>query len=219
MLSYQEFIKESSESYYDSFFIKVLSRKSAEEAIKILEKDPTARSFRREYGWEVTDADNKIIKVHLKDPELRSTIERKVKGRHPKIKYIFDGLGDPISDVITTDREKEELKFLAKKHYIDKESADEIYINFVRLFTEKKSNWTKKYASEWEDGIRSIYGETGQKVGVVTDVEMLQLNLDEKEKMVKIGFDIIIKAINNGDLDVSADWFRSLEVVKRYNIF
>jgi hypothetical protein len=220
MLTYLEFINESADVHYDTFFIKVLSRKSAEEAIEILKKDPTARSFRREEGWEVEDEDNKIIKVRLKSPELRATIERKVKGKHPKIKYTLSGLGDPIADIISTDKQKEQLRFLTKKHFINKEDASDIFIGMYKLFN-KENAWTHDYLDEWKQAVDEEYQKlmgTKPEKGGLAPIVILN-DEPHNETLIKKGFDIILKAINDGKLDIDPNWIRSLKVVKRFNIF
>jgi len=217
MLTYQQFINESADSHYDTFFIKVLSRKSPEEAIEILEKDPMARSFRREYGWEVIDAEDKIIKVKLKNPELESKIKRKVKGKHPKLKYEFVKLGDPISDIISTDKQKNQLKFLTKKHFINKEDIAEILIEMDKLFVPDNA-WAKQYIPQWNQAVEEEYEKLEHKDGNLLPI--INLNIEpHNENLVKKGFEIILQAINDGNLDIDPNWIKSLTVVKRFNIF
>lgn len=220
MLSYLEFIKESNDVHYNSFFIKVLSRKSVEEAIEILRKDPMARSFRRENEWTIVDDQNKIIKVHLKDPELKSTILRKVKGNHKNLKYTFAGLGDPIDDIISTDKQKDQLKFLTKKHFVDKEDISDIFIGMFNLFN-KENSWTKDYLPEWNDFIKAKYKEcSDDNDGNVGLSPIVVLNKDPyNNQIVKKGFDLILKAIDDGNLDIDPNWIKSLNAVKTFNLF
>jgi len=221
MLKYLEFIKEAHGGHYDSFFIKIISRKTPEEAIEILNKDSLARSFRREYGWEVYDEKNKILKVHLKDPEVKQVIERKVKGRHKDLKYVLHGLGDPITDIKATDKEKEQLKFLTNDRFVKNGEVDEIFIDMYKLFT-GDSAWVTNYKSAWNDAINDELEKL--KIDVPNSdyglSPVIMLNEDPyNENLVKKGFELILKAINNGDLDIDPNWIKSLVTVKKFNIF
>lgn len=218
---YKDFlIKESNIIHYNSFLIKIKSRKTIEQAINILENDSLTRSFRREYKWEEYDNDNKIIKVYLKEPKTEDEIKRKVKGKHKDLKYELEGLGDSISDIITTDTEKESLKFLTNDHFIEKDDISEIFIRMYRLFINNYS-WTKKYEKEWNNIINDYYKKETDKFPDTGNLSPLVV-LNKKpinEEIVKKGFDIILKAIDNKDLDIDKNWIVSLKSVRKYNLF
>jgi len=220
MLSYKEFIKESVGQHYDSFYIKILSRKSPEEAIELLKKDTLTRSFRREHNWEVEDQQNKILKVYLDSPETKEKIKQKVKGRHKDLKYVLHGFGEPIEGIKSTDKEKEALKFLTDDHFINKTDISDVFIGMYRLFMDEHS-WTVKYKKEWNDFVNSKYVEITSELPSSRGLSAIVVlnNKPYNEEVVKFGFDLIMKAINNGDLDIDPNWIRSLTAVKKFNLF
>lgn len=214
--SFEEFILESAGSYYDSFYIQIKSKKTAEEAINILKKDILARSFRKEHGWDIIDSEQKIIKVYIDDPENEATITKKVKGNHPDLKYTLYQLGDKV-EITTTDKEKEQIKYLIKAHFDKKEN---VLIEMHELFSEGHS-WADKYRERWLEAVQEELDkktkdlELKNKLGHVSQIQDDPYRIDLMNK----GFNLMIEAMEAGDLGISPNYLKSRMTVSRFNLF
>jgi len=223
MLSYFEFIKESSTEkdckYYSNVIIRITSRKSIDEIIEII-NEPDFYNYKSQCdntnNWEIYNSNKKLFKIHFNNPRKKEEAEN-TQGNWYKLKFKFYALGDCVKGMITSDKIKTQINEIldmlredpnrayhnvsSLKYIIEKIGKDyyEIYKKEMNIILDEISNRDRKLRS-------SLFNE--KQISKLEDVK----------KLFMIAIDILLKAIDNGDLDFNSNIIKSLKGITKYNL-
>lgn len=203
---------------YKSYIIQIKGKNTAEQAVKLLEKDSMLRAFRRE-SYSIIDPKEKLVEVALSKSESCENIKRKAKLNHKKLKYKFFNLGE-IDQNITNDQLTFIIENLSKRYYIDKEEGIEI-LSYMDSFFSEYYKWGENYRPLWLKFVSDLYEEEFPEKNKVTlyGIKLIALSENYSNKIVDYGFELIKQAINDNVLNVKLKQLKAKQNIKSFNLF